>query len=209
LRRTVLLTLLGLAICSAKSLPLDGLQRIAPIVDSVRARSFPQLQDAEITLRAIRSDYIFLEGRFSFTSYFLAPKLHYIILFNPDALARHVPPDALQAIVAHELSHIDYLHRHRRLGLLRLIRLLSAAYTARFERGADLQAIALGYGPGLESYRTWLYRNIPPKHLPEKMRDYFSPEEIEAILAASRRNPQVMDVFSARPPRNLAEILSH
>jgi len=87
-----------------------------------------------------------------------------------------------------------------------LVQLLSAPFAARFERGADLEAIALGYGPGLESYRTWLYRNVPPNRMEEKKRDYFSPEEIEAILSAVRQNPQMMRRFSACMPRNLTDI---
>lgn len=58
----------------------------------------------------------------------------------------------------------------------------------------------------MESYRTWLYRNAPASRMEEKKRDYFSPEEIEAILRAARQNPQIMGVFSACVPRGLAEI---
>jgi len=154
----------------------------------------------------MHSDYIYLEGRFTFTSFFFARRLRYMIRFNPEALARQVPPDGLRAIVAHELAHIDYLNRQSRMGLVSLVQLLWARFAARFERGADLEAITLGYGPGLESYRAWLYRNVPPSRMEEKKRDYFSPEEIEAILRAARQNPQIMSVFSACVPRGLAEI---
>jgi len=179
---------------------------IAPLVDSVRAASFPQLKDAGISLRPMHSDYIYFESRFTFSSFFLASKLRYTILFNPEAIARKVPPDGLRAIVAHELAHIDYFNRRSRMGLVSLTRLLWAPFAARFERGADLEAIALGYGPGLESYRTWLYRNVPASRMEEKKRDYFSPEEIEAILHATGRNPQMMAVFTACVPRGRAEI---
>ena len=182
------------------------MKAITPLVDSVRAASFPQLKDAEISFHPMRSNYIYLEGRFTLSSFFLARKLRYMILFNPEAMARQVPPDGLRAIVAHELAHIDYFNRQSRMGLVSLIRLLGAPFAARFERGADLEAIALGYGPGLESYRTWLYRNVPASRMEEKKRDYFSPEEIESILRAARQNPQIMSAFSACVPRGLAEI---
>src|SRR5271165_3298361 len=192
--------------------PADGpqtdaaLKEVAALADSVRAASFPQLKDVEITLHPMRSDYIYLEGRFTFSSFFFARKLRYMILFNPESFARRVPPDGLRAIVAHELAHIDYFNRQSRMGLVSLIQLLWAPFAARFERGADLEAIALGYGPGLESYRTWLYRNVPASRMEEKKRDYFSPEEIEAILRAARQNPQIMGRFSACVPRDLTEI---
>ena len=92
------------------------------------------------------------------------------------------------------------------MGLVSLVLLLSAPFAARFERAADLEAIWLGYGPGLESYRVWLYRNVPPSRMEEKRRDYFSPEEIEAILRAAQQNPQIMGVFSACVPRGLKEV---
>jgi hypothetical protein len=216
LRRIVLVLLLaGLGIggyVAFRQSPVDGpqtdaaLKAIAPLVDSVRAASFPQLKGAEISLHPMRSDYIFLEGRFTFSSFFLARQLRYMILFNPEAIARQVPPDGLRAIVAHELAHIDYFSRQSRMGLVSLVQLLWAHFAARFERAADLEAIALGYGPGLELYRTWLYRNVPPSRMEEKKRDYFSPEEIEAILQAARQNPQIMSAFAACVPRGLAEI---
>jgi integrase len=176
------------------------------LAENVRAASFPQLKGVDIAFHPMRSDYIYFESRFTFSSFFLARELHYLIRFNPEAIVRQVPPDGLQAIMAHELAHIDYFHRRRRIALVSLFRLLSARFTVRFERGADLKAIALGYGPGLESYRTWLYRNVPANKIERKKRDYFSPEEIEAILLAARQNPQIISIFSACVPRNLAEI---
>jgi integrase len=154
----------------------------------------------------MRGDSVYLEGRFTLVSFLFARHLRYLVLFNPEAAARQVPADALEAIMAHELAHIEYYDRRRRIALLGLIRLVRASFTVRFERGADLRAIALGYGPGLESYRRWLYRNIPASRIAQKKRDYFSPEEIEAILRAARDNPQMMDVFTACVPRSLAEI---
>ena len=182
-----------------------ALREIAPLVTSVRAASFPQLVDLEISLEPMQSDHIYFEGRFAFSS-FLARRLRYVILFNPEAFARQVPPDGLRAIVAHELAHIDYFNRHSRMGLTSLIGLLWAPFAARFERRTDLEAIALGYGPGLESYRKWLYRNIPASRIEGKKRNYFSPEEIEAILLAVRQDPQIMGIFSACVPRGLAEV---
>jgi hypothetical protein len=184
----------------------SALRAVAPVVDSVRAASFPQLKDVEITLHSMRSDYIYFESRFTFSSFFFTRRLRYIILFNPEAFARKVPSEGLRAIVAHELAHVDYYNRQSRMGLFSLIQLLWAPWAARFERGADLEAIALGYGPGLESYRMWLYQNVPAGRVNEKKRDYFSPEEIEAILRATARNPQMMAVFTACIPRGRAEI---
>jgi len=181
-------------------------QAIGTLVDSVRRASYPQLQNAEITVHDLRSDYVYLETRFTISSYFFERRLRYMLSFNPEALARGVPQDGLRAIVAHELAHIDYFQSESRMGLMGLVRLLSSSFTVRFERKADLQTIALGYGPGLQSYREWLYRNIPPRRMEQKKRDYFSPEEVAAILRAERQNPEVMRAFIRCVPLTLADI---
>ena len=55
----------------------------------------------------------------------------------------------------------------------------------RARKGLD--ALARDYGAGLKIYRAWLYEHIPARKLADKHRDYFSPEEIDAILAATAR----------------------
>jgi hypothetical protein len=56
------------------------------------------------------------------------------------------------------------------------------------------------------SYRTWLYRNVPANKIEIKKRDYFSPEEIEAILRAVAQNPEIMRIFCACVPRSLVDV---
>lgn len=182
------------------------LKDIAAVVDSVRDASFPHLKGAEITLHEMHSDYVYLETRFTIPSFLFERRLRYMVTFNPAALARGVPPDGLRAIVAHELAHADYFYSHSRMGLLSLIQLLSARFTVQFERAADLEAISLGYGPGLQLYRTWLYQNVPANRMPEKKANYFSPEEIDAILRAVREDPHVMQTFARCVPRDIMEI---
>lgn len=97
------------------------------LVESVRAASYPQLKDVEIAFRPMRSDYIYFESRFTFSSFFFARKLRYMILFNPEVIPRQVPPDGLRAIVAHELPHIDYFNRQSRMGLVNLIQVVTGA----------------------------------------------------------------------------------
>ncbi len=95
-------------------------QKLHWLVDSVRDTSYPQLKDAEVTMRDLRSDSVFFETRFTFSSYFFARKLRYMMMFNPQAMSLHVPADGLRAIVAHELAHIDYFQGESRIGLLGL-----------------------------------------------------------------------------------------
>src|SRR6185503_6929087 len=105
------------------------------------------------------------------------------------------PIEGVRSILAHELAHVEDLSGGKRLGLLRLGGLASHERTARFERRADLTAMARGYGADLEAYRTWLYGHIPESKIAEKRRDYFSPEEIEAALAAAATRPALFDCW--------------
>ena len=207
MRRAI--TVLALAALSAHGEPVTAepsFRNIALLIESVRAASFPELQDAPIEVHGLQSDFDYLQTRFTLSSYFLSSKLRYTIMFNPEALNRQAPAEGLRAIVAHELAHIDYFRSHSRISLLGLVLMLSPSFATRFERQADLEAIALGYGPGLQVFRTWVYRNVPAERVEEKKRDYFSPEEIEAILRAQKQHPGIMGTFSRCVPRNLAEI---
>ena len=182
-----------------------GSREIDPLIRDVRQASFPQLEDADITVYDLRSDFDYLQARFTVASFFTR-KLHHMIFFNAEAIRRHVPADGLRAIVAHELAHINFYESQSRMGLVSLVGLLLPSFTTRFERKADLDAIALGYGPGLENYRTWLYRNIAREAEGEKKRDYYTPQEIEALLQAETKRPGIMSNFQRCIPRNLAEI---
>lgn len=212
MRRIVTFLLVVLALLAIASIALDrtdesdpSLGDISTIVESVRMESFPQLRGLPITLHTMTSDYIYLESRFTLPSFFTA-NLRYMILYNREATARHIPADALRAIAAHELAHVDYFQSQSRMGLVSLVRLLSVHDNAQFERTADLETIGLGYGPGLRTFRVWLYQNIPASRLDEKKRDYFSPPEIDAILDAERKNPRIAKTFSRCIPMNLEQI---
>jgi hypothetical protein len=207
--RYIALLLFGLfAACGSSSRRTQdsyAAQIIRPVVDSVRGASFPELANADIAIYSLESDYVYLEARFSVSSYF-GRRLRYMIFFNPEAMRRGLPTDGLRAIVAHELAHINYYENQSRMGILSLVRLLVPASNARFERKADLDAIALGYAPGLRSYRLWLYRNIPADRVSDKKRDYYAPAEIDALLAAQKTRSGIMSTFMRCVPRNLSEI---
>ena len=79
-------------------------------------------------------------------------------------------------------------------------------YTVKFERGADLEAIRRGYGDGLKAYRTWVYNHIPPDRLQQKLRTYFSPEEIAAIQMKLQDQPDRFEYRKRHVPMNLQEI---
>jgi hypothetical protein len=176
------------------------------MVEQVRSASYPELQAADIRLRTFHDDADYFRTGFSITRFLFVRKMRYFILVNPRAFELGAPEEGLRAIIAHELGHIHRFKKRNRIRLFGLIRLVSEGFTAEFERRTDMEAIVRGYGDGLKEYRRWLYRNVPAKKLEEKRRNYFSPEEIDAIQSATRDRPEMLDYWLKNVPRSLEEI---
>lgn len=183
-----------------------ALAEISGIVAKIVKGSYPELADAEINVKTFESQSDYFRSKFSVSRFLTFRRLHYIIFVNPQVFEKNAPEDGVRAIIAHELAHAAYYKRHNRFELVGLIGLESKSFTARFERGADLQAIKRGYGEGLKSYREWLYRNIPPEKIKAKKRDYFSPEEIDLILAAMKENSEIINFWIKKVPCSASEI---
>jgi hypothetical protein len=170
------------------------------------AQSFPTLAHVDIRLKGFHSDSDYFRTSFSARRFAFGMKMQYVVLVNREWRSRGAPIDGVRSILAHELAHVEDLSHGKRIGLLRLVGLASPARTARFERRADLTAMARGYGGGLEAYRAWLYGHIPESKIAEKKRDYFSPEEIAAALAAAAGRPTLFDCWIRDVPLTLGEI---
>ena len=178
------------------------------IVAEVVKDSYPELQDAQISVKIFHSRSDYFRSRFSFSRFLTFRRLHFLLQINPQIFEKNAPESGIRAIIAHELAHAAYYRRHNRFELLGLVNLQSKSFTAKFERGADLQAIKRGYGAGLKDYREWLYRNIPAQKIAAKKRDYFSPEEIDLIVEAIKEKPELIDYWIKNVPRNFDEIQS-
>ena len=165
--------------------PLAGepcVARMDPVLDSVRGAAYPEISVQEILVRpfASKSDYFRASP-----DWFRLPtgrRMRYVMSVNSQLCSLQAPEDGVRAIMAHELAHVVYYKRGSRWRLFGMVRYLSPQWRANFERGADRAAIHRGFGPGLKAYRLWLYRNVPPDKLPEKMRNYLSPDEIEVAV---------------------------
>ncbi|HWN99168.1 MAG TPA: hypothetical protein VNS63_07845, partial [Blastocatellia bacterium] len=185
----------------------DALNRTRALIDQVIAASYPDLKDADIRIKAFRSRSDYFKARFGFPEYFFT-RMRYLVFVNPRAFELQAPEEGVRAIIAHELAHVVYFKKGNRVRLLGLVRLTSKQSTARFERWADLEAISLGYGEGLKEYRSWLYGNVPASKLADKQRNYFSPAEIDAILSASRKRPELLEYWLKHVPLSLSQILN-
>lgn len=187
--------------------PATPVDKTWKIVDELIATSFPVLKNETIKIEAFQSSSDYFKANFSLGRYATFRKMQYKIEVNPAVYVRNAPEDGIKAILAHELAHIVYYRGKNRAQLLGLGKLAAdKSFTAKFERKADLEAIAAGYGEGLIAYRKWLYKNIGPEKLEEKRRNYFSPEEIELILQIMKKKPGVINYWRENVPRNLEDI---
>jgi hypothetical protein len=176
------------------------------IVDEVIKASYPELAKTNIQVRAFNDDADYFRTIFSFNRFLLGRKMQYVIRVNPRLFELAAPEAGIRAIIAHELAHVFDFQGKNRVKLLGLVRLASKKSTARFERRTDLQAISRGYGEGLKTYRLWLYQHVPAKKLTEKKRNYFSPEEIDAIEAKLKANPSRLSYWFKHVPLKLEKI---
>jgi hypothetical protein len=192
-----------------KSTPEVAIKQTRLIVEEVIKTSYPELVKADIQVNTFHDDADYFRTLFSFNRFLLGRKMRYFIRVNPRLFELAAPEAGVRAIIAHELGHVLDFQNKNRVKLLRLVRLSSKDYTARFERRTDLQAIARGYAEGLKAYRLWLYRNVPAKKLAEKKRNYFSPEEIDAIQTKLKTNPSLMDHWLKNAPLKLEDINAH
>lgn len=176
------------------------------LVDEILKASYPELHDADIRIKTFDNKADYFRVSFSSTRFLFGRRMRYVVLVNPKVFKLQAPAAAVRAILAHELGHVLYFRQRKRIELLGLVRLASKRFTARFERWADLQAISRGYGGGLKEYRAWLYKHIPPERLTEKQRNYFSPEEIDAIMIGIQKRPEQLAHWLKNVPLNLSEI---
>ena len=183
-----------------------GISATGTVIQEIRGTSFPELVHVDLRVRTFQSQSDYFRTRFSSSRFLFLMRMRYYVEVNPALFQGHVPAAGVCAVLAHELAHVVSLSQGNRFRRFGLVRLLSKGYTAKFERRTDLEAIHRGYGDGLKSYRAWVYTHIPPAKLPEKLRNYFSPEEIAAIQIRLQAQPELFAYWSKHVPANLGEI---
>lgn len=178
------------------------------LVCDLVATSYPSLEGTDIEVGVFHSQSDYFRTSFSIRRFLSGRQMRYRILVNPDVVPKGADPDGVRSIVAHELGHVLDFQSGKRIRLLGLVRLLIHRCAATFERRTDLEAIDRGFAEGLKAYRRWLYLHVPADKLHEKRRNYFSPEEIDAIVACSAGRPDRMAYWKQHVPRCLGDILS-
>lgn len=114
----------------------------------------------------------------------------YVVSYDPVVLEDPPEPTALAAILVHELAHVaDYRSmddaQYVEFGLWYGAQDPATSDELRaYERATDEQALERGCAAGLSAMRTWIYAHASPEVLAEKQRNYYTPEEIDAWVAA-------------------------
>ncbi|HRH45547.1 MAG TPA: hypothetical protein PKY82_28165 [Pyrinomonadaceae bacterium] len=207
MRRIAIQVFLVIVLVASIQAQSDAVQKTQKIINEVVEKSFPELKTKKIEVKNFQSESDYFQSRFSFGKMLTFQKMRYIIFVNPKVFEKNAPESGIRSIIAHEIAHVLYYSKRNRMELLGLIKLSSKDFTQKFERGADLEAIARGYGNGIKDYRQWLYLNIPQKNLEEKKRNYFSPEEIDLMLEILRQKPEMMEKWRKNIPRNRTELM--
>lgn len=180
----------------------NPIEKTQKIVAEIIEKSYPELINERVKVQKFKSDSDYFQSRFSFTRFLTFRRPEYIIFVNPKVYELNAPENGVRAIIAHEIGHILYYSRKNHFQLLGLVNLSTAGFTQKFERRTDLEAIKRGYGEGLMAYRNWLYEHIPANKVAAKKRNYFTPEEILAIM----KQPEKIDGWKKKVPKNLSEI---
>ncbi len=175
-------------------------------LQELRGASFPELRQVDLRVRTFHSQSDYFRSRFSIPRFFFLMRMRYFVEVNPALFTQQAPLDGVCSVMAHELVHMVSLSHGNRIRRLGLVRLISARYTAKFERKTDLGAIHRGYGDGLKSYRKWVYGHIPASQLAAKRRNYFSPAEIDALQTQLREQTGLFVFWSKHVPLSLQEI---
>jgi hypothetical protein len=184
----------------------DAVTRTRQKLAEIAKKSFPNIKGHKLHVKTLDSKDSFFQARYSIWRYTTFQPMRHLVYVNPKAFELDLSENAFEAVLAHELAHVDYYTRKNRAQLLGLIRLANPSARIGFERKADLLAISKGYGEGLVEYRTWLYKNTAQKNVSAKKRVYFSPDEIRLIMTVLTSRPGLLEKWKKSVPKNIGEI---
>lgn len=191
---------------SAQATPESDLYTIQWRLRKIQQRSFPELEHSRISVGYFQEADSFFQSNLEPCGELTGKRVYHIEV-NPDWFEQPGSDQALEAVLAHELSHsLDFDREGPASVIWRLITDLPS-----YERRTDLQAIFRGYGPGLIAYRRWLYARLDAEQLARKRLNYYQPEEISLIMSRlSQLDFQSRQALQARwlehPPLSEADI---
>lgn len=153
---------------------------LASLLASVLKSDFPNLAGRDLSLESAPLQGAFFQAWVEPKSVLLGAR-RYVIYYDPRLLEDPPPKEALSAILAHELAHVeDYSRRSAAsLAALAIRYRASSKFRVEYERSTDHRAASAGRSGSLAAYRRWLYRRLP-KEEARLRREYLTPEELES-----------------------------
>lgn len=136
------------------------------------------LNENRIKIREFENDEYFLKTFFKL-GHVLKDKRTYYIDINIKLYNCAPSNSALDAIINHELQHINDYREMNSVGLIKLgVKMLGKKSRSFYERATDFKSLQHGKSQGLLEYRNWIYARLNEKGLKKKKCYYFTPEEI-------------------------------
>lgn len=164
---------------------LETVDDIQVALTAVQAALFPALDGVRVDLVSSESETDFFVANLDLSTLEDAPMSRaYRVLYSTHALPQDVPGDGVVAILAHELKHVlDYTAMDTET-LVDFALWYAEGDIAAYERETDEAALERGCAAGLKAYRVWLYDQVDDETRAAKERDYYTPDEIDAWVAA-------------------------
>jgi hypothetical protein len=169
---------------------------LVALLDATREATFPELGAADIGVRPL-ADLKFLRAWIELDSVAEEDGFarRYTIEYDPVLLADPPEPAALAAVLVHELGHVDDYVGMTSEEVLEFAVWYGTAdpmtsdELSAYERGTDEKALVRGCADGLSAMRSWIYAHSDEAVRAEKERNYYTPAEIDAWVAANGRCP--------------------
>lgn len=159
---------------------LDDLMR------QVQAAFHPDLAGVSVALQSMDSDQDFFAANLDLsTAGEAGPDRDYLVRYGLRVLEDPPPYAATGAILMHELQHVsDYVAMDTE-ELADFAIWYASGDISEYERATDEVVLEAGCAEGLKAYRLWLYGQVDDETEAQKRVDYYTPEEIDAWVAAS------------------------
>ena len=173
--------------CDALDLPAGPVTDEAGLVAvlaETQAVLFPEMDGVPIGVAPV-DDLQFFRAWIELDTIAQEPRARtYTVQYDPVVLADPPPVDALAAVLAHELGHVDdYLAMNTSEAVQFCLWYGAQDPTtsdelAAYERQTDEKVLARGCAEGLAAMREWIYAHVDGAVLEEKRRNYYTPDEI-------------------------------
>lgn len=152
------------------------------LFEQTQQEYFPELSDYEIRYREFSGKSYYFKTDFKRVTIPKSPyKRVYHLLINRKVYDCPPSQAALQAIMIHELTHIqDYVQMRGFELSLFLFSLIPRSQICQYERKTDENVLKMGHAQGLKEFREWIYPKLSKRALRIKRKMYYTPEEIDA-----------------------------